>query len=173
MKEILFPKQILACDNVEKVENLLKKQPLQIGLSESFTANFSEGGYVILDYGKEICASLRMLTYASPMTKARFRFGESLTECCAELGGEQNATNDHALRDFSAELPSYSDMTFSQTGFRFLRIDFSGEARVKCAVAVSEVFMKPLIYRYEGEDECVARIFETAKHTVDLCDLRQ
>ena len=169
MKEILFPTRIVASSNVANVENLLKKQPLQIGLSETTTADFSADGYVILDFGKEICASLRILTFASPMTKARFRFGESLTECCAELGGEQNATNDHALRDFSAELPSYSDMTFSQTGFRFVRIDFNGDARVKCAVAVSEVFMKPLIYRYEGEDECVARIFETAKHTVDLC----
>ena len=123
MKEILFPKRIIASQNVANVENLLKKQPLQIGLSEVTTADFSADGYVILDFGKEICASLRILTYFSPMTKARFRFGESLTECCAELGGEQNATNDHALRDFSAELPSYSDMTFSQTGFRFLRID--------------------------------------------------
>ena len=169
MKEFLFPKRIIASNNVVNVENLLKKQPLQIGLSEAFTADFSADGYVILDYGEEICASLRILTFSSPMTKARFRFGESLTECCAELGGEQNATNDHALRDFSVALPSYSDMTFSQTGFRFVRIDFNGEARVKCAVAVSEVFKKPLRYRYEGQDVCVSRIFETAKHTVDLC----
>lgn len=169
MKEFLFPKRIVDSKNVTNVENLLKRQPLQIGLSEAFTADFLEGGYVILDYGKEICASLRILTFASPMTKVRFRFGESLTECCAELGGDQNATNDHALRDFIAELPHYSDMTFSQTGFRFVRIDFSGEAGIKCAVAVSEVFKKPLRYHYEGKDELIARIFDTAKHTVDLC----
>lgn len=169
MKEILLPQRIIASNNVNKVENFLKKQPLQIGLSEAFTIDFSEGGYVILDYGKEICASLRVLTFASDGKKTRFRFGESLSECCAELGGAQNATNDHALRDFTTELPNYSDMTFSQTGFRFVRIDCSGEARIKCVVAVSEVFKKPLRYRYEGTDELVARIFDTAKHTVDLC----
>ena len=31
------------------------------------------------------------------------------------------------------------------------------------------MFKKPLRYRYEGQDVCVSRIFETAKHTVDLC----
>lgn len=169
MTEFLFPKKIIASKNGTNVENLLKKQPLQIGLAEAYTADFEEGGYVILDYGKELCASLRILTYLSSSTKARFRFGESLTECCAELGGEQNATNDHALRDFEAELPRYSDMTFSQTGFRFVRIDFSGSVRIKCAVAVSEIRNRRIKYRYEGEDELIDRIFKTAKHTVDLC----
>ena len=169
MKEFLFPKRIIVSENCINADNLLKKQPLQIGLAESFTADFSAGGYIILDYGKELCASLRILTFRSPMTKVRFRFGESLTECCAELGGGQNATNDHALRDFTAELPDYSDMTFPQTGFRFLRIDFSGEARIKCAVAVSSVLKKPVKYRYQGKDCLIADIFDTAKHTVDLC----
>ena len=169
MTEFIFPQRIIASANCINAENLLKKQPLQIGLAESFTADFSQGGYIILDYGKELCASLRVLTFHSPLTKVRFRFGESLTECCAELGGEQNATNDHALRDFTAELPNYSDMTFSQTGFRFLRMDFSGEARVKCAVAVSKVQNKRALYRYSGEDTRIDEIFQTAKHTVDLC----
>ena len=62
MKEFLFPARIVAHANCENVENLLKNQPLQIGLAEALTAHFNEGGYVILDYGKEICASLRMLT---------------------------------------------------------------------------------------------------------------
>ena len=169
MKEFLFPQRIVASENVKNVELLLKKKPLQIALTESFTADFTAGGYVILDYGKEICASLRILTFESSAAKARFRFGESLTECCAELGGETNATNDHALRDFEAVLPRYSDMTFTQTGFRFLRIDFSGDVRIKCAVAVCSVLKKPVKYRYEGKDKLISRIFETAKYTVDLC----
>ena len=169
MKEFLFPQRIIASEKGADVENLLKKQPLQIGLAEGNTAEFRAGGYVILDYGKELCASLRVLTYLSSTCKARFRFGESLTECCAELGGTQNATNDHALRDFTAELPNYSDMTFSQTGFRFVRIDFDNDVRIKSMVAVSEVFKKPIKYTYKGDDALVSRIFETAKHTVDLC----
>ena len=61
----------------------------------------------------------------------RIRFGESVTECCSELGGEKNATNDHSLRDFKTNLVKFSDMTFGNTGFRFVRIDFYGEVKIK------------------------------------------
>ncbi|MGN1077984.1 MAG: alpha-L-rhamnosidase, partial [Candidatus Gallimonas sp.] len=80
-----------------------------------------------------------------------------------------NATNDHALRDFCADLPAYSDMTFGNTGFRFVRLDFTGSAKLKCAVAVNHILRRREIYRYTGEDEGVRRIYETAKRTVDLC----
>ena len=94
---------------------------MQIGLNESNLTMISAGGYLILDFGKEISGGVRILTYKAKTVPVRIRFGESLTECCAELGGKQNATNDHALRDFETLLPKFSDMTFSESGFRFLR----------------------------------------------------
>lgn len=171
MREFIFPCRIVASEGVKNVENLLKKHPLQIGLTEneSSLADFSAGGYVILDYGKELCASLRLLTFASGKTKVRVRFGESLTECCSELGGKQNATNDHAIRDCEVELPDYSDRTLSQTGFRFVRIDFQGDVRLKGVVADSVILRKKAKYAYHGRDERISQIFETAKRTVDLC----
>ena len=170
MKEVIFPCRIVASEGVQNVENLLKKKALQIGLTEpdGTTADFSAGGYVILDYGREHCASLRLFTFVPARVKARIRFGESLTECCSNIG-EKNATNDHAIRDYETELPEYSDMTFPQTGFRFVRIDVQGDVRIKCAPIESSIFHKKAKYSYHGCDERIAEIFETAKRTVDLC----
>ena len=131
MKEFVFPSRIVASVGVQNAKNLVKKCSLQIGLTEGedSLAACTAGGYVILDYGKELCASLRLLTFVPARAKVHVRFGESLTECCATLGGEQNATNDHAIRDYEVELPEYSDITLPQTGFRFVRIDFLGDVR--------------------------------------------
>ena len=171
MKEFVFPCRIVASEGIEDAENLLKKCSLQIGLTEGTdtTAGCYAGSYVILDYGKELCASLRLLTFVPATAKVRVRFGESLTECCAELGGKKNATNDHAIRDYEVELPAYSDMTLPQTGFRFVRIDFYGNVRLKGAVAMSATLNKKPKYIYQGCDERISKIFQTAKHTVDIC----
>ena len=169
MKEYILPKRIKEEKNATNANNLTVKQELQIGLSESKTATFKAGGYVILDFGKEINGSLRILTFLAKNIPVRIRFGESLTECCAELGGKQNATNDHSLRDFTVNLQDYSDMTFGGTGFRFVRLDFYGEARIKSIVAESRILRKKSIYVYRGKDKEIAKIFATAKRTVDLC----
>ncbi len=171
MKEFLFPCRIVASEGAKNAENLLKKCSLQIGLTEGddSLADFTAGGYVILDYGKELCASLRLLTFHSGKAKVRVRFGESLTESCSELGGKQNATNDHAIRDYELELPDYSGMTLPQTGFRFVRIDFYGNVRLKGAVAESVILRQKAKYTYHGRDERISEIFKTAKRTVDLC----
>ncbi len=169
MKKAVFPVGIIKCSNVVNQDNLLIKQPLQIGLSEKKTAVFEEGGFVILDFGTEICGSVRILTCYSNNATVRIRLGESLTECCSELGGTQNATNDHALRDFTNVLPALSDMTFTNSGFRFVRLDFSAKTVIKSVVAMSNVLNKEPVYRYKGKDERIKEIYEVAKRTVDLC----
>ena len=116
-----------------------------------------------------MCGGIRILIFRADKASVRIRFGESLTECCSDLGGRQNATNDHAIRDFTAELPRYSDMTFGNTGFRFVRLDFSGKAAVKSVVAVNHMLRKPALYKYTGPDARIREIYETAKRTVDLC----
>lgn len=168
MQQYILPKKIVGSKCANFVENLLEDQPKQIGLAEWKTSNFNEGGYVILDYGQEMNGGIRILTYDSKNTKVRIRFGESVTECCAEIG-EKNATNDHALRDFEVNLPFWSDMTFGNTGFRFVRLDFFGDISIKTILAVNHILQAQSIYRYGGQDEQVKRIFEVAKRTVDLC----
>lgn len=169
MKEYIFPRRIVQIRCRAGEGNLLQKQTLQIGLAETVTTVFDQGDFVILDYGMEMCGGLRILTAGSDGARVRIRFGESLTECCAELGGRQNATNDHALRDMTVSLPFLSDMTFGNTGFRFVRLDFTGATAVKCAVAVNHIYKGRELYRYNGGDEVIARIFETARRTMDLC----
>ena len=169
MKEYIFPARVLEVSGGKNIENLLKKQTLQIGLSEFCLTEFCEGEHVILDFGKEMCGGARILTAWAKSVRVRLRFGESLSECCSEIGGRQNATNDHALRDFETTLVDLSDMTFGNTGFRFLRIDFYGKAAIKSVVAENNILKSKAIYRYDGDDERIREIYEAAKRTVDLC----
>ena len=169
MKKYIFPKKIIKTINEYAAKSLLAKKELQIGLAETETACFSMGDYVILDYGSEISGGVRVLTYKANNVSVRIRFGESLTECCSELGGKNNATNDHSLRDFTIALQNYSDMTFGQTGFRFVRLDFGGEVELKSVVAESYALEKKAKYVYEGQDATIKKIYETAKRTIDLC----
>ncbi len=169
MKEIAFAKSIALSKCASDPCAILKKQPLQIDLFEPTAVRFSEGDYIVLDFGRQMCGSVRILTFEPAGTRVRIRHGESLTECCSELGGEKNATNDHALRDFEIELPRHSDMTFPETGFRFLRIDFYGEIFIKTVVCVSSCLSRKTEYTYSGKDARIREIFDVAKRTVDLC----
>ena len=169
MKEIVFPVKVIEYKNVDLPANLLKKKSLQVDRDDKKTSIFHKDSYVILDFGLEMCGGIRILTDSSDQTRVRIRFGESLTECCAEIGGEKNATNDHSLRDFYTNLPKWSDMTFGNTGFRFVRIDFEEEAEIKCIVAANEILKKKAVFTYQGSDETIQRIYDTAKRTVDLC----
>ena len=169
MKEYVFPVGVVASEKVGDDQKLLVKKPLQIGLTELVTTKVADGGYLILDFGQQMCGSVRILTFQAENASVRIRFGESLTECCAELGGERNATNDHALRDFTVALPKYSDMTFGNTGFRFVRLDVTGSIELKSVVAVNHILKKPAIYQYSGNDPLITQIFDVAKRTVDLC----
>ena len=169
MKQYIYPKKIVNSKSEYSLKPLLKRKELQIGLAESETCCFADGQYVILDFGIEICGGVRILSYKASNVLVRIRFGESLTECCAELGGEKNATNDHSLRDFVVHLQDYSDMSFGQTGFRFVRLDFGGEVELKSIVAESYILRKPIVYKYDGQDSVIRKIYQTAKRTVDLC----
>ncbi|MBO5417641.1 MAG: alpha-L-rhamnosidase [Clostridia bacterium] len=171
-KEHLLPCRIVKSEGeIIAAENLFHEKPLQIGLMEPELTTVNGKAYIILDYGKEICGSARILTFTmSGPCRIRLRFGESVSETSAELG-EKGACNDHALRDIHTSLENYSDMTFCHTGFRFLRIDFLDDVvvNIKSILAVSEIFEAPVVYEYKGGDKRIAEIFETAKRTVSLC----
>lgn len=169
VRNYCFPIKCIDSQNGNDPDNLLLKKPLQIGLSEKNLACFTNGGFVILDYGFEMNGGVRILTHIANNVPIRIRFGESLTECSAELGGKTNATNDHSLRDFTVNLQHYSDMTFGNTGFRFIRIDFFGEVKLKSIVAVNNILVKKSIYSYKGADSKIDAIFKVAKRTIDLC----
>ena len=173
MKRYVYPSRIVATEgDVTNAEALLLEKTLQIGLAEKELIVFKGKASVILDFGKELAGGARVLTYgAKGNKKVRFRFGESVSETCAELG-EKHACNDHSNRDFEAILQSYSDMTFGQSGFRFLRIDTldeEAEIKLKTVVAATSIDERKEVGYFECDDEKVNEIWKTATYTLRLC----
>lgn len=173
MKSNIYPVKIKAkSEGIENAETLLQEKRLQIGLSEPDTVQIKGGGYLILDFGREQSGGIRILTHgANGDKRVRLRFGESLSETCAELG-EKNATNDHSNRDFTVELQNYSDMTFGNTGFRFVRLDFLGKDSgfgIKSIVAASDEDEREEVGRFECDDPVINEIWNTASRTLRLC----
>lgn len=169
--QYVYPKRIVATDgDVVGAEKLLEEKYLQIGLIEKDAVVVRGACYVILDFGAELSGGARILTHTlNGSGKVRLRFGESVSETCAELG-EKNATNDHSLRDFCVELKNYSDMTFGQTGFRFLRLDFyDGAFAIKAVVAANDADDRPEDGAFSCSDEQLNRIWQTAARTLRLC----
>lgn len=174
MTNLMIPKKIInVSDSVLQAENLLIEKENQIGLNETVLTKISGKGYLVLDYGEELCGGIEIATflidgYRQP--KIRIRFGESVAEVHSSLG-EKNSTNNHSLRDFETSLVSYSSMTFGQTGFRFIRIDFLEDISFGIK-AINAKFQKnelPLLYEYKGNDDDIKSIFVAAKRTIDLC----
>ena len=170
VREEWVPVRLLDSHQVVRVEELLNPKAASVSFAVDQCAIFQGGGsWVLLDFGKEICGGVRLVIRSSPGTvNWRVTFGESVAEACSTIG-VKNATNDHSLRDFTVLLQNYSDMSFGQTGFRFVRLDFEGPARIKCIVAESQILKKRARYCYSGNDARIASIFEVAKRTIDLC----
>ncbi len=137
-------------------------------------ANGGAGGGVLLDFGTELTGNLEIIT---PMTKdkappqVRIRFGESVAEAMADLGGPTNAQNDHALRDELVRLPWLGKVTIGPSGFRFVRID---NVDPQQAVHLSEVRAVlllrdvPQVGSFRCDDERLNRIWQVGAYTVHL-----
>ena len=169
--QYLLPKKIISSSgNVANGDNLLSEKPLQIGLYEPLTAKIRGKAHIILDFGEELSGGARILTFtANGDKRVRLRFGESISETCAEIG-EKNATNDHSLRDFTVELQNFSDMTFGQTGFRFLRLDFlGGDFEIKAVAAASDCTERETTGKFVSSDELLNDIWQAAAKTLKLC----
>ena len=177
MIRYLYPTKIKKAQNITNVDSVLCKKDLQIGLNEPDVATFHPNATIVLDFGKEIRGDVRILTYETQdigCVRVRIRFGESLSECFAELG-EKNATNDHSPRDIEVDLSAWSDLCFGDTGFRFVRIDSLSDKQfcIKSIVAKSYELNKRPVYSYTGNDALVSAVFDTAKRTIDLCSVGQ
>ena len=163
----------------EKMEKLLERKFGQVceGMfaSKSGTrlVNRGEPAGVLLDFGREIHGgvSLGMSPGGTAGARLRLRFGESVSEAMSSIGDGKHATNDHAMRDFELEVPSFGAIEVGNTGFRFLRIDLvtGGEVGFEFIRAVS--LMRPMkaVGAFRSSDERLNHVFETAVRTVHLC----
>jgi hypothetical protein len=132
------------------------------------------GGGVLLDFGTELTGNVEIIT---PMTKdkepplVRIRFGESVAEAMADLGGVPNAQNDHALRDQTVRLPWLGKITIGPSGFRFVRIDNLDPqhpvhlSEVRAVLLLRDV---PQVGAFRCDDERLNRIWEVGAYTVHL-----
>ena len=175
MKYILPQKIVSFSGKVENVDNLLTSDRMQLILNEPGLTFVDGKASIILDFGQETYGGLRI--QSNTVTDyvrcfVRVRFGESLTECCADIN-EKNANNHHTIRDLTVELVHSGDLFFGNTGFRFVRLDFLTE---NCRIGIKNIFASSniyenenIIYEYKGNDVKIKNIFKVAKHTIDLC----
>lgn len=171
-KEKILPVAIKASKDVDNVEELLIKKEASISFDALQVTTFTQkGSYVVLDFGKELCGSLRFITRAvgGEDVILRITLGESLTEACSSIG-EKNATNHHAPRDFTVQISHMSDLTFGMSGFRFARIELLTESvalfRNIYAVNTLPVFEKEGYIR--TSDDELNQIIDTALYTLKL-----
>lgn len=170
-KENLLPVKIKAQQAVLNTEHLLEEKPACVSFHNDRSALFGqEGAYVVLDFGKELCGSVRMITGSmDSIAQFRITLGESLTEACSTVG-EKNATNDHSPRDFQVMVTGLSDLSFGMSGFRFAKIELLTEKPVYIrniyAVNTLPVFARE--GTVETDDAQLNRIIDTAAYTLKL-----
>ena len=172
IKEKVMPVCVKCFEGVKDAQNLLVEKPACISFGMKDVATFGEkGAYVVLDFGKELCGSIRIVTRATGGNPSLFRItlGESLTEACSSIG-EKNATNDHSPRDFTAAISNMSDLTYGLSGFRFARIELLTEEQV----VIRNIFAVSMLPKFEKEgyistsDEELNKIIDTAIYTLKL-----
>ena len=167
-----LPVRVVASHQVTEPENLLNEKPCALAFHcDGFTRFEGAGSWVLLDFGRELCGGIRMLTRSAELPSIwRLTFGESVMEALSSID-EKNATNHHAMRDFTVEAPNMSDQTFGQTGFRFVKVELKSE-RFTVVQSILAASVLPDFAR-EGSivtsDPLLNDILETAAYTLKLC----
>jgi hypothetical protein len=172
-KELVVPVAVKDARDISFCDELLIGKEPYIPFTTDGVARFEKkGAYVVLDFGKELCGGVRIITrqIVDIYAKVRITLGESLTEACSSIG-YKNATNHHAPRDFEADLINMSDLTFGQSGFRFARIELLTETPVaiRNIYGVNTLPVFPRQGYLKTEDELLNQIIETAGYTLKLC----
>lgn len=171
----LSPVRIVMQNGMTNARNLLVKRNGQADLSNRDISTLEKAGaYIMLDFGREIHGGIQIVTgvyKGNKPAKIRVRFGESVSEAMSDIGGEKNATNDHAMRDMIVEVPWLGSLELGNTGFRFVRIDLVEE---NMALQLKEI-NAVLIFRdlpYKGSFRCsdtlLNTIWLTGAYTVQL-----
>lgn len=131
-------------------------------------------GGILLDFGRELHGGLQIVTgmmSKNAPVKVRIRFGESASEAMSDIGGKTNATNDHAIRDFTVEVPWLGVLELGNTGFRFVRIDLADTNSELLLKEVRAAFIfRDISYlgSFKSSDERLNKIWETGAYTVHL-----
>ncbi|WP_108424474.1 family 78 glycoside hydrolase catalytic domain [Flagellimonas amoyensis] len=157
---------------------LLKKGSGQVSVNEpeivKLVSNAIDKPGILLDFGKEIYGGIRLtraIGESKLPIKVRVRFGESAGEAMAEIGGDQNATNEHSMRDFIVELPWLGSIEVGNSGFRFVRLDLvdpNVTLPLKSVEAIFQFRDIPYLGSFESSDSRLDSIWKTGAYTVHL-----
>lgn len=129
---------------------------------------------ILLDFGRELHGGLQIVTGVSDgrPVRLRIRYGESVSEAMSEVWGEGGATNDHAIRDFTLEVPALGVAETGNSGFRFVRIDMLDADRtlaLKEIRAISIMRDAPWRGSFRSSDRRLDSIWTVGARTVHLC----
>ncbi|WP_163539944.1 alpha-L-rhamnosidase C-terminal domain-containing protein [Gracilibacillus sp. YIM 98692] len=133
---------------------------------------------ILLDFGVELHGGIQLAIWNCvkngeliKTTKVRIRFGESAMEAMSDIGGETNATNDHAMRDQIVDVSFLGMNEFGNTGFRFVRIDLLEEDCMMQINSIRAVFLhRDLSAKgsFRCSDPLLNQIWDTGAYTVYL-----
>ena len=183
IRQYLTPRRIVwMSDKHDKsivgAENLLKKGGGQANLVHQnfckMVSTADEKPGLVLDFGKEIQGGIQLVTDMPANQKPiriRLRFGESVSEAMSDIDTVSGATNDHAMRDFTIEVPWLGVLNIGNTGFRFVRIDLVDahrELQLKEARAIFEYRDIPYLGSFKSNDDRLNQIWNTGAYTVHL-----
>lgn len=163
--------KIIAADNVSDIAVLGKNANTKSHTFLYPSATISANGFVIVDFGKELCGRLHVVFGWNDCSgKIRIRLGESVYETCAEIG-EKNADNYHSLRDNAYSVVSWGDVSTSESGFRFARIDNVSGGDIKISLIFAEESGNGLKIAgdFNCSDDVLNKIYKTAERTISLC----
>ncbi|MBN2506134.1 MAG: alpha-L-rhamnosidase [Verrucomicrobia bacterium] len=139
------------------------------------TATSNASAALLLDFGRELNGCLELITPMTPnqarLRHVRVRFGESVSEAMAELGGPRNAQNDHAVRDQVVALPWLGKKCVGPSGFRFVRLDNADLAlpvELSCVRAALQIRDVPYVGSFTCSDARLNRIWQVGAYTVHL-----
>jgi hypothetical protein len=161
---------------IRDVEKILEKGNGQSELASrtvcQMHSTLSEYPSILLDFGKEIHGGLQIVTDISTdkNAKIRVRFGESVSEAMSTVG-EQGATNEHAMRDFTMSVPWLGVAEVGNSGFRFVRIDLTEPNTTLGLKEVNAIFTYrdiPYLGSFRCNNERLNRIWLTGAYTVHL-----
>lgn len=166
----VIAEKILCSEKTEHANLLLKDTPPQAALGVSELCTIQEGGFVLLDFGEELCGGMDVTVQETEgeRVQMRFVFGESAMEAMSYIG-EKNATNDHSLRDMTVSVANYSNFRVGQTGFRFVRLEAVG-GTVRLGGARAAFVYRDLEYQgsFETNDALLNQIWRVGARTVHL-----
>ena len=176
--EYLTPTRLVCTAGaVANAEHLLKPYVGQVSTDEPEVTSFGQGGYVLLDFGKEIQGGIQLVrTLSGSKDEIRFRIvlGESVTEALSRWNApESTATNDHAVRDFELAVPWLGSVEVGNSGFRFARIELAegrgDEIDLLAVRAISRQRDLDYLGSFQCSDDRLNRIWQTGAYTVHLC----